>query len=168
MAKLHFVKRAAKTYRGTGIKKGQMYWWWQKMRPRGAGPKVRGTIFRSPVKPPRSAYATTSPFLGAMMDLEDRFPNCESASDVEEIATEVRALGDDCQEKIDSVSQSFRNGCPTADLLQSRIDSCNSIADELDRIASEVDEILSNGENDPEKAVDSVEELLGSISWEYE
>lgn len=167
MAKLHFVKKAAKTYRGTGIKKGDEYWFYFTMRPRNGGSKDRGKRILCRTKPRRSSYATTSDFVGRMMDAEDDlaellangFENETITGALGAIAEQVRELGDETQSKLDGVSDAFPNGCPTIDLLESRVQSCETIADEIEYAAQEITD---------ESTAEEIEQLISGISWEYE
>lgn len=163
MAKLHYVKRALKTYRGTGIKKGQPYWHYKHYR----GPKVRCKN-----QPPRSAYLTTSPFVKAMMNLEDRTEELKSNTDkdyavdeLRSIADEVREVGETCREGHENMSGNFPNGCPTLDLMQSRIEACETIASKLDDAADEL-ENYADCDGEMTSRVEFISSL--SISWEYE
>lgn len=161
MAKLHFVRKARKSYKRWGIRKGQSYWFWYKM---GAG-RFSGKIC-STSRPPRSAYLTSSPYTGAMMDLEDRFNGIdpeegalEVSSVLEDLASEVRDLGSECGDKVDGMSSAFPNGCPTLELLQARVDACEALARALDDAA---------GVLDGESTREDVEAALAGIDWTYE
>ena len=159
MARLHFVKKAAKSYRKQGIHKGHPYWWYTTPKPRIRG--ARGVKVRCANRPPRSAYATRSEFVGAMMDAEDDLQAChENAADV---AERVRALGQDCQEKKDNLESAFPNGCPTIDLLQSRIEACERIANEIDEAVS-ISQTYGDNGDESEKLRAEVE----SVCWDYE
>lgn len=134
MTKLHFVRRARKTYRGTGVKKGMPYWWWKfQKQPRRI----------SLTKPPRSALVR-SPFLSALLDLEDRYESlngnrvCESEEEVDdfndevdEIASDLEQLAEECEEARSNMADKFPNGCPTMELLEQRVERCREIAEEL-------------------------------------
>lgn len=151
MARLHFVQRAAKTYRGTGIRKGKPYYWYKHRR----GPKVRSLS-----KPPRSAYLTTSAFIAEMMDLEDEFQGSHNADEWRDIAERVRSAGEDCREKRDAMEGSFPSGCPTMELLETRAEACEQIAGDIESAIDEID----SGELD-ENGCDNCK---ASVNWEYE
>lgn len=145
MAKLYFVKKAQKTYRGTGIKKGTPYWWFKHRR----GPKVR-----CKTKPHRGAYATTSLFLRTVWLIEDDLrklmddaelaeTNGDSESELD-LGTEaelIRGLAEDCRFTKESIDRAFPNGCPTADQMEERAEACDSIADALE--AGDIERALS-------------------------
>lgn len=164
MAKLHFVKKAAKAHRGTGVKKGNSYWWFWTAKPRIKGARGRKIICKS--KPARSAYLSSSPFIKAMLDLEDRMTVLQLPDDTTdiddvlvEIADDVREVGSECQSTIDNMQVAFPDGCPTMEMLESRVSACETIADALEAAAGQIDD-----DTTPEQ----VEQIISQISWEYE
>ena len=91
------------------------------------------------------------------MDLEDRFLTDEDG--LRDTAAEVSSLGEECQSKFDSVKGAFPNGSPTADLLESRIQACERIADELEAAAEQITD---------DSTEEEIREIIESVNWEYE
>jgi hypothetical protein len=159
VAKLHYVKKALKSKKRYGIKKGKPYYWWKF--------GIRFAKCYSLTKPPRSAYTTTSPYLRAMMDLEDRFHAISTAGtgesvagEIDEIVNELESLQEETQEKLDAVgSTNLGNGSPVAELLQERVDACGNLLDSLRDAANAVEEI------DDEEEITSA---LSQVDWTYE
>lgn len=161
MTRLHFVKKARKAIRGSGIKKGDSYYWWKFRR----GPKLV-----SKTRPARSRL-TRSPFYASMYDLEDRHGALSAEGDddaepdnkddiVDElrgIAEEVRAVGEECQDKHDNMPQGLQEG-DTGQLLLERVDQCNEIADSLEAAADEAE--------NAETTVD-LQGAVDGVDWSY-
>jgi len=143
MAKVHEVKHARKAIPSAGIKVGDPYFWWKFMvGGRGGAKRVSKTY-------PRRSQTTQSEFYAAVYDLEDRLADMKAEnyettddlkSDLEDIASEARALGEEQGEKFDNMPEGLRQG-DTGQLLEERRDACEAWADELDAIeVEEVDE----------------------------
>jgi hypothetical protein len=156
MSKLHYIEKARKSYKKEGIKKGQPYWWYVGPRPRTKG--SRGETIKCAFKPRRSLYATRSEYIGGMMDAEDDL-NADFLSNHESVVERLRELCSSCQEKLDNMNETHFNGSSTADLLQSRVDACERIVEEIERIALEVNDETSEEE---------VRSEVDSIDWSYE
>ncbi len=161
MTKLHFVKKARKTKRGTPVKRGLPYYWFQFSR----CPKQY-----SLTKPKRSAYATRSEYLRTLMDLEDEFNDVlkeassgqatldETKASLEEMANEVAELRNDTADKLENVRDAFPNGSPTADLLEDRVEQCQTLKDELEAAASGIEDDATE---------DDVASALEQVGWDY-
>jgi PAS domain-containing protein len=132
--RVHTVKKAAKDYPESDIKKGQEYFWWKFRR----GPLVRSKTY------PKPSQLTRSEFYGTLLEIQDRISNlsAESVDDLEsqvsEIAGEVRELGESCREKFDNMPDGLQQG-DTGQLLESRAEAMESAADELDGIDFDID-----------------------------
>ncbi len=176
MAKLHFVRKARKAIPSSGIEVGDSYYHY-KRRVNGKGtPKVC-----SKTKPRRSAYATSSPFLGALMDLEDALNGLVAGNGpteyiigwLETVASEVEALGDDCMDKSQNVELGMKNGAGamSAELLQARAEHCSALASALREAASELEasgfdglsEVEEGSEEEP--TTTSVADVVSNIVW---
>lgn len=166
MARLNFVKKAQKTIRGTGIKKGMSYFWYKHYR----GQKV---VSKEP--PRRSRYSTTSPFLAGMMDAEDDFqelsssdkPEIESfALSLRGIAETVEQLGDDCESSADNMESAFPNGCPTIELLRERKETCDRIKDEIEAAISDI-EAIDTSELNEDEVQNEISDAVSQVNWEY-
>ena len=174
-ARLHHVKKARKTYRGTGVKKGCEYWWWSfKFGPR----------HMSLTKPPRSRL-TRSAFLGTIWDLEDGLKaqaDALAASEeslealaaaCEQAAEEVRALGQECASTRDNMPQQLQDNPSNGGLLQERAEACETIADALEDAASQVRDAIgdldgvANGDGDS-TAIENAANAVTGVSWDAE
>ena len=131
-AKAVFVKKAQKD--NPVAKKGESYWWW----------KFRyGGIHYSKERP-RQSQLENSPFLSGIRALEERLEDLSLdgterdadgiQSEVEDIISEIRSLGDECQEKLDNMPEGLQQGS-SGELLQERVDECESMASELESIS---------------------------------
>lgn len=164
MTRLHYVKKARKTKRGTCVKKGLGYFWWQFAR----CPKQY-----SLVRPKRSAYQTRSDYLRTLMDLEDGcklhllvgdWPEWDSScvdafrESIAEVVGSVRELGASQKEKYEAMEIAFPTGCPTMEQLDDRVGQCERMVDSLREAASKVSDSSTE---------DDVREALSSVSWEY-
>jgi hypothetical protein len=159
------VKAARKDNPKAGVKKGESYYWWS-MR------SGRTSIKRFSKKRPRRSQLTNSEFLGAMYDAEDDLNDSLNPRDGEDIDAEelaimfnraadaVREAGDDCQSKLDNMESAFPNGCPTMELLEARVEACQSIADELEQAASDIE--------DSDDPLGEACSLAEGISWEFD
>lgn len=78
MTTAHFVKKARKTIRGTGIKKGDSYWWW----------KFRHGEKHVSKTQPRQSQLTGSEFLGTVFSIEESLADVDVA-DREAVASAI-------------------------------------------------------------------------------
>jgi predicted enzyme involved in methoxymalonyl-ACP biosynthesis len=154
MARLHYVK-AAKDYPSHKIKKGEMYYWWAF---RFGGKRISKTQ-------PRRSQLTQSEFFGNMYDAEDELSDAisafrndhdfeEFASACESIAENVRGYGEECDEKRSNMPDSLQDS-ETGQLLETRNDECNTIADDLESAAGEIRDCAveeSDHEDTPDQA----------------
>lgn len=128
MARAHFVKRARKCpRRGSGIYKGDSYWWWKfKRRPKQLS-KVR----------PSRAQLTRSPFLSAVYRLENGLSSISSGQEaedyVESMKQEIEELKSGCEESLESLPESLRE-CNSGEILQARIDTLSEWLNNLESL----------------------------------
>ena len=164
MPKLNFVKKARKTIRGTGIKKGDSYYWWKF---RFGGKRVSKTR-------PRRSQLTESDFYASMWDWEDSLEvkgpftadDCESlAGDLESIADEVESLGQDQDEKLNNMPDALQES-DMGELLRSRSEGCERIADELRTAADTIRDLPDDEDDDAKNYADDAQEAIGQISWD--
>lgn len=155
MPRVHTPK-AQKDYPNEGIKKGDVYYKW-KTRPGGRG---EGIIHRSATRP-KPWQLTSSPFLQQQYMLEDQLQNLtleDMTSDTrDEIAGEIRALGEECQESLDNMPESLQYA-PSGEMLQERIDACEGWADEIEGVEIPDNELEDPGEEPGEPEEDVVDE----------
>jgi len=129
MPKVTHVKAARKD--NPVCKKGESYYWWKFPY----GPKLCSSTY------PKRSQLTQSDFFSQMYNIEDEvIARFNEAGDVEELrgmvedaVEQIGELGEECCEKLDNMPESLQDG-PTGELLQSRSDECESMADELERI----------------------------------
>lgn len=117
MARAHFVKRARKCpQRGSGIYKGDSYWWWAFKY----GPKIV-----SKTRPSR-AQLTRSPFYKTVYALEDGVAKLTSAQGaelyVDEMRDEIEQLRSECEESLEALPENLREASSSGILLQERIE----------------------------------------------
>lgn len=134
MTRLHYVKKARKAIKGTDIKKGDSYYWWQ-------------FAFRSKqvskTMPRRSQYVTRSEHLGAIYDLEDQLSEMET-DDIQDgcldnIISEIENIRDICQERLDNMPEQLQEA-PSGQTLQEYIDNLESWQSDLEGIDLDIDE----------------------------
>jgi hypothetical protein len=176
VARLHHVKKARKAIPEAGIQVGDSYYFY-KRRINGKGaPKIC-----SKAKPRRSAYLTSSPFLKALLDMEDDLqamvangtPAEEVAWWLGNAASEVEVLGGDCTDKAASVAGGMKNGSgiASAELLRERADHCSALASALREAASELEAgsmaDLSEEESGDQEVPSAVPmaEVVAGIAW---
>lgn len=160
MTRLYYVRKARKARRKEGIRKGEPYYWWKFYR---CPPRYSAT------RPPRSAYATRNPDLGALMDCEDEFntlsPDDEPealAADLEALADHVNEIFESCCEKAEAVSQRFPNGCPALEVLEARQDAAYDLDLQLRGAAAKAADAPADDRRE------YLEAVLAEVTWEYE
>ena len=159
MTKLHYVRRAFRTYRGTGVKKGMPYFWWK-----FSYKKKQYSLVR-----PKRSQLTRSVFLGAMMDLEDTYASISQLdgafATINTIRDELEEIRDVTEESLRNMEEQFPNGCPTIELLTLRVEQCKDIIGQLDSI-NLPDEEEEEEEDKDEEPID-MPDILANVSWEY-
>jgi hypothetical protein len=154
MARAHFVKKAAKDYPNSGIKKGESYYWWQFRSRYGRGSKHMSKT------PPKASQLTQSDFWSRVYQLQEReqpaFDDIES--DLDDIKSEIEQLRDEQQEKLDNMPEGLQQG-PTGEMLQERYDALDSVYSDLDSVdipseddvTSEASDNYQPAEGEPEE-----------------
>lgn len=173
MPRVHHVK-ANKNYPEAGIKKGEKYYWW----------KFRFGGKRMSKKPPKASQLTQSEFLqnmySAQEDVEaavkefreavennrDKALDNKEARDalvtaLQDAQGNVEEWGQECEDKRSNMPDSLQDA-PSGELLQTRYEQCQQIAQELDDAASEIDEM------DDDTPVEDVIDKAEGINWEFE
>ncbi len=135
MTRAHFVKKARKDHPEGGIKKGESYWWWAFMVGSRGGPKHYSKT------QPRRSQLTQSDYDARLFDIEDEIADL-TADDglggaVDDIASRLRELGDEQEEKKNNMPDGLQEG-PSGELLQERADACSNAADELEGMTFDV------------------------------
>lgn len=158
MPKVNFVKSARVAKPEAGIKVGDSYYWW------GVMVGNRGVRRYSKTKPTRSML-TQSEFLSTIYDLEDG-QDWRSADSPEalqsmrdELVENLRQLGEEQSDKQSNLPDNLQYSS-TGELLTSRADACDNIADEFDNVVlDDYDNELEDHELD--EIADEVREELG-------
>jgi hypothetical protein len=136
VARIH-ERKAAKDYPGNGIKKGDKYFY-VKIK---TGPYSSRTI-RSLTRPKRWQL-TSSDFYQQLWPIEDeRFGVVNEASDLNDIAQELRELGEAQQEKFDAMPDGLQQG-DTGQRVEQRATSCGEWADAIENAANDLETKLS-------------------------
>jgi uncharacterized protein YukE len=130
MPRVHH-RKARKDYPDHNIKRGDMYYTWSLK----TGPRSSRTYRQ--LSPPRRSQLTTSDFLSQLYDLEDRLLKLSGdtildvTSEVEDIAGEIRQLGEEQQEKVDNMPDGLQQG-DTGQMIQERAEACEQWASDLE------------------------------------
>lgn len=136
MARIH-LRKAAKDYPANGIKKSDQYYF-VKIK---TGPYSSRTI-RSLTRPKRWEL-TTSDFYSQLWPIEDeRFGEVTEASDLNDIASDLRALGDEQQGKFDNMPDGLQQG-DTGQQVELRSTQCGEWADAIETIANDLESKLA-------------------------
>lgn len=163
------------------IRKGEPYYWWQFMN----GPK---TISRTRPKP---SQLTQSEFLSQALAIQEQVEAISEfiqpeerediATELEGCADELETLASECENKRSNMPEQLQDA-ETGQLLETRAEKCNELADELRTAAEEVrgtepeedaegvDEV-EGGEDDtttePELLCD-IGDILSALDWSFE
>jgi hypothetical protein len=141
MARVHFVKKAAKDNKAAGVKKGDSYYWWANRMP-GSMSGVKRYSKTPPLPwqtmPPGSFRATVGELEHRLQDFSAGEATGEDGVDalrshLEEIAGEVRELADEQDEKFTNMPDGLQQG-DTGQLLEGRAQSLNDWADAIEAI----------------------------------
>lgn len=151
MAKVQLIKHARKEWKcrkcGKVIEKGQPYY--------KAEINFGPTIVRCTDCKLESWEVTTSDYQLRVGELANRWRVTYGTSEdsLDEIRTEIESIMDDTQERLDNMPESLQYA-PTGELLQERINTLESVRDELDCI--DISELKSTA------MADTAEEYGGS------
>jgi hypothetical protein len=133
MAKVEY-RTARKDY--PGIKKGEKYYYTCiKTGPRSSRELRSKTPFRR-------SQLTSSDFLSQAYDLSDSVADIATKEEIADLISSFESLRDEQQEKLDNMPEGLQQGA-TGELLQERIDQCESIIGELETIDSELEDDAS-------------------------
>ncbi len=149
MATAKLVK-AGKDHPQFGIKKGEMHYFAEVMM----GPRSSKTI-RS-LKPIPRSQLTASSFLSTAYDLSDQIDAATSVDELESIKDGFEELRDETQESLDNMPEGLQQG-DTGQMLQERIDQCESLVSELESAIQAAQEDSDDDDDDDEDG-DKVED----------
>lgn len=127
MAKLNFVKSAAKDYPEKGIKKGDSYYWWQHYRQ----PRQMSKQAPNPSQYASSEYERT--LLSLVEQLEQEDETTWGEDDRDSVVLELEQLRDSEQEKFDNMPEGFQQG-DTGQQIEERITVLDDWIGELQNI----------------------------------
>jgi hypothetical protein len=147
MARVHRVEHARKAIPSAGIEVGDSYYWWAFMVGGRGGPRHVSKTY------PRRSQTTQSEFYAGVYDLEDRIGELDASidagayesgddlkSELEDIVSEIRQLGEEQGEKFDNMPEGLQQS-DIGQMLEERRDACESWADAIESIeVEEVDE----------------------------
>jgi hypothetical protein len=159
MPKVTLVKKSRvprkDSYTGVNIPVGSSYYTWAF---RYGGPRYSLTS-------PKQSQLTNSPFLQALYGLQEEIGdlNAEDVSQekIDEFVSALEDMRDEVQGSLDNMPEGLQEG-DTGQMMQERIDSCESAIDELTSIDAEVDEagIRSEVEGDTDVTEANREEVI--------
>ena len=127
MPRVHHVKKARKD--NPVAKAGESYYWW----------KFRHGGKRYSKTPPRPSQLTQSAYFGSIRSLVETIEDTTvtDQDQLEELKEQVRdeleSIQSECQDSLDNMPDSLQYS-PTGELLQERIDACDSAISDLDMI----------------------------------
>lgn len=149
-----FLRKAAKDYPSSGIKKGDRYYF-AKMK---TGPYSSRTIRQ--LKPITRSQLTNSDFYAQLWDIEDaQLAAVSEAADLNDIAQALRDLGTEQQDKYDNMPDGLRQG-DTGQLLEQRANQCEEWAGEIESVANDLESKLA--------AFDEAAEQYASAKADYD
>lgn len=166
MARAHFVQKARKDYPEHDIKKGESYYWWAF--------RYGGKHFSK--TPPKASQLTQSEFLSAMADIEERIgaisgdsledlPNIQSERD--ELVDELYNLAQEQEDKKSNMPEGLQEG-QTGELLQTRCDECNSMAEELAAVDLTIEKEEGMTDDEVKEAIEGAVSDLNGVSYSGE
>jgi hypothetical protein len=124
-------RKARKDYPNSGIKKGDKYFYW-KIK---TGP-ASGYACRSLTRPTPSQLNTG--FAGQVGEIEASLDAATDVDGIRTVAEEIRALGEEQQEKHDNMPEGLQQG-DTGQLLEERAQQCEEWADTIESACEEYD-----------------------------
>src|SRR5207248_1872438 len=90
------------------------------------------------------------------------------ASALEEIASSVREAGEECEGNRSNMPDGLQDS-ETGQLLETRAEQCNTMADDLESAASEISTLGDDKEGDElNEALNEAVQLAEGVSFEYD
>ena len=159
MPRVTFVKAARKD--NPVAKKGESYYWW----------KFRYGGKRYSLTRPRPSQLTQSAYYGTVRSLIEQIEDTDLADNDDfvslrdDIASQLQELGQETQSSLDNMPDSLQYS-PTGEMLQERIDACESAESDIDSIDELDDEPEETDYDDEEEFSDAKMEWLESLeNW---
>jgi hypothetical protein len=128
-----FQRKARKDYPQNQIAKGDSYYYWKIKSAYG------GTVYRSKTYPRPSQL--NHGFSGLLGDLQQDLAAVNDLEGLASFAEEVRALGEEQDEKFNNMPEGLQQGS-TGELLEERRDQCSEWADAIEEAANELEQEL--------------------------
>ena len=158
MPRVHFVKKARKTKKAFGIKKGQSYYWWAF---RYGGKRVSKTY-------PRPSQLTQSEYFSTAYQLQEQIEDLkiegeeqeDIANELRSVADELRSLGQETSDKVSNMPEQLQDS-DIGQMLEERGECCETTADELDYAADEIETLES------EDKVQDIKNIIDGINWDF-
>lgn len=149
MARVHYVKAAAKDYPRAGIAKGESYYWWKNFR------QVKQM---SKHKPPHSQTAS-SEYARSVWSLLEGLEAWEgdwAESDKDDLVGALEEIRDNEQDKFDNMPEGLQQG-DTGQTIEQNVESLDEWISELQSIEfpEEGEEVKEGDETPLEKALAS-------------
>jgi len=152
MPRVTHVKKAKKD--NPVCKAGESYYWWA----------FRYGGKRYSLTPPKPSQLTNSPYFSGVRALIEQIEDTTMSEpgDLEilrdEIVGEITGLGEQAQESLDNIEPEGLKEGPTGQMLQERVEACESAASELESMDMEFTSELDEDDKDITDA-DKEEEL---------
>lgn len=131
MARLHYVKKARRTYYGTGIKKGSGYYWWKF----NYGAKQRSKTKPKPQQLTRDDYAI---LLLDVDDIKDDLSVGMGGQDVSANLDSIKEMLDEAkdryQESFDNMPDQLQETSMAGEILTERIEALESYMEDFEGI----------------------------------
>lgn len=165
MAKVTHVKKARKSRRKYGVRRGHPYFWW-KLRRKGS---LNGVTHYS-LTPPKQSQLTLSPYKRAYWLIAERvYGVCdtpahrtllENRAHLAACAQEFRDLAQQQRDGVGNLRESLRSS-PTGLMMLERAEACGYAAD---LVMVTVDQLGDAGTNDDPLVTSLLSELKSSIT----
>lgn len=120
-------RTAAKDYPNSGIVKGDTYWY-VKIK---TGPRSSRVLRQK--NPFRRSQLTSSDYLGQLYDWEDTKSGLSDMDDAQQLADDIRALGEEQTAKYESMPEGLQQG-DTGQMLEARASACETAAGDIEEI----------------------------------
>src|SRR5262245_50595270 len=131
MPKVNTVEKARKADDRYGIKVGDKYYWWSFKNQRGPGTIVKSKTYPKPSQLTRSSFK--SQWRSFAEQIEDMAVEDGLYDNLQSLAADIRTLGEECQSSLDNMPEGLQQGA-TGEMLQERIDNCDSWASEIESL----------------------------------
>lgn len=133
MAKVNFVKAAAKDYPDHGIERGTSYYWWQHYRQPRQVSRTR----------PKPSQVASSEYERTLLSLVEQLGECDEDSwgeeDRDSLVSELEQIRDAEQEKFDNMPEGFQQG-DIGMQIEERVSTLDDWISELESIDFEEEE----------------------------